>query len=174
MSSYGRNTFTRGTPCLRLVQCPLYTFAAATCHGALHLWYRSCLGSCSGRVVPLGTSRPCCHRPRPEMFPARSTSGFFEPSSPKCNHLCLQHRRPVLPRWATPAQQSSHNLNSISVFVKPVLRKLPRVTEAARELKSSAWPDVDEASEGRLPQQGVRCAWRGRAGAPDEAVREAA
>jgi hypothetical protein len=52
-----------------------------------------------------------------------------------------------------PAQQSSHNLNNISVSVKPALRKLPRVTEAARELKSSAWPDVDEASEGRLPQQ---------------------
>jgi hypothetical protein len=51
-----------------------------------------------------------------------------------------------------PAQQSSHNLNSISVSVKPALQKLPRVTEAARELKSSAWPDIDEASEGRLPQ----------------------
>jgi hypothetical protein len=152
VSSYGRNTFTCGTPCLRLVRCPLYTFATATCHGAPHLRYRSCLGSCSGGVVPLGTSRPCCHWPRPEIFPARSASGSFEPSTPKYNRLCLRHRRPVLPRWATPAQQNSHNLNSISVSVKPVLRKLPRVTEAARELKPSAWPDVDEASEGHLPQ----------------------
>jgi hypothetical protein len=153
VSSYGRNTFTRGTPCLRLVRCPFYRFAAATCHGAPHLLHRSCLGSCSGRAVPLGTSRPCCHRLRTRCSrPARSASGSFDLSSPRCNHLCLRRRRPVLPRWATPAQQSSHNLNSISVSVKPVLRKLPRVTEAARELKSSAWPNVGEASEGRLPQ----------------------
>jgi hypothetical protein len=154
VSSYGQNTFTRGTPYLRLVRCPLYTFAAATCPGAPHLRYRSSLGSCSGLVVPLRTSRPCCHRPRTRCFrPARSASGSLEPSSPKCSHLCLRHLRPVPPRWATPAQQSSHNLNSISVSVKPVLQKLSHVTEAARELKSSAWPDVDEASEGRLPQQ---------------------
>jgi hypothetical protein len=139
VSSYGRNTFTRGTPCLRLVRCPLYTFAAATCPGAPHLRYRSSLGSCSGRVVPLWTSRPCCHRPRTRCSrPTRSASGPLEPSSPKCSHLCLRHRRPVPPRWATPAQQNSHNLNSISVSVKPVLRKPPRMTETARELKSSA------------------------------------
>jgi hypothetical protein len=153
VSSYGRNTFTRDTPCLRLVRCPLYTFAAATCPGAPHLRYRSSLGSCSGRVVSLWTSRPCCHRPRTRCSrPARSASGPLEPSSPKCSHLCLRHRRPVPPRWATPAQQNSHNLNSISVSVKLVLRKPPRVTKTARELKSSASPDVDEASQGRLPQ----------------------
>jgi hypothetical protein len=34
------------------------------------------------------------------------------------------------------------------------LRKPPRGTETTRELKSSSWPDVGEASEGHLPQQG--------------------
>jgi hypothetical protein len=154
VSSYGRNTFTRGTPCLRLARCPLYTFAAATCPGAPHLRHRSSLGSCSGRVAPLWTSRPCCHRPRARCpRSARSASGALEPLLPKCSHLCLRHRRPVPPRWTAPVQQNSRNLSSISVFVKPILRRPHRAAETACELKSSAWPDVDEASEGHLPQQ---------------------
>jgi hypothetical protein len=44
-------------------------------------------------------------------------------------------------------------MSSISVSVKPIMRKSLRVTKTARELKSSAWPDVGEASEGHLPQQ---------------------
>jgi hypothetical protein len=44
VSSYSRNAFTRGAPCLCLVRCPLYTFAAATCHSASHLRNRSSLG----------------------------------------------------------------------------------------------------------------------------------
>jgi hypothetical protein len=46
-------------------------------------------------------------------------------------------------------------MSSISVSVKPILRKSLRETEAVRELKSSAWPDMGEASEGQLPQQVV-------------------
>jgi hypothetical protein len=152
VSSYGRNTFTRGVPCLRLVRRPLYTFAAATCHSAPHLRYRNSLGPRSGRVVPLGTSRPCRLQPRAEVSSTRGASGSFEPSAPKHKCPCLRHRRPALLRWAAPAQQNSHNSSSISVSVKPALRKLPRVAVAARELKPSAWPDVDKASEGHFPQ----------------------
>jgi hypothetical protein len=41
VSSYGRNTFTRGAPCLCLVRRPLYTFAAATCRSTPHLRHRN-------------------------------------------------------------------------------------------------------------------------------------
>jgi hypothetical protein len=44
-------------------------------------------------------------------------------------------------------------MSSISVSVKPISRKFFRETEAVRGLKSSAWLDVGEASEGQLPQQ---------------------
>jgi hypothetical protein len=47
-------------------------------------------------------------------------------------------------------------MSSISVSVKPIMRRSLRVTETARELKSSAWPDVGEASKGHLPQQRPR------------------
>jgi hypothetical protein len=153
VSSYGRNTFTRGVPCLRLVRSPLYTFAAATCHSAPHLRYRSSLGPCSGRVVPLRTSRPCRLQPRPEVFSTRGTPGSFGPSAPKHDRPYLRHRRSALLRWAAPAPQNSHNSSSISASVKPALRKLPRVAEAAHEPKTSAWLDVDRASEGHFPQQ---------------------
>jgi hypothetical protein len=153
VSSYDRNTFTRGAPCLRLVRCPLYTSAAATCRSAPHLWCRNSLGPRPGRVVPLGTSRPCHLQPRAEVFSTRGASGSFKPSAPKHNCPCLWHRRPALLRWAAPAQQNSHNSSSISVPVKPALRKLPCVVEAAREPKPSAWTDVDKAFEGHFPQQ---------------------
>jgi hypothetical protein len=45
------------------------------------------------------------------------------------------------------------DMSSISVSVKLMVQKSLRVTETARELRSSAWPDVGEASEGLLPQQ---------------------
>jgi hypothetical protein len=47
-------------------------------------------------------------------------------------------------------------MSSISVSIKPMVQKSLRVTETARELKSLAWPDVDEASEGHLPQHMLR------------------
>jgi hypothetical protein len=154
VSSYGRNTFTRDTPCLRLVRCPLYTFAAATCPGTPHLRYRSSLGSFSGRVAPLWTSRPCRLRPRTRCSrPARSASGPLEPSSPKCSHLCLRHRRRYRFNGPPLRDKNSHNLSSISVSVKPIMRRPLRTTEAVRKLKLSAWPDLDEAFEGHLPQQ---------------------
>jgi hypothetical protein len=152
VSSYGRNTFTRGTLCLRLVWCPLYTLAAATCPGAPHLRYRSSLGSSFDRVAPFRTSRPCRCWPRTRCSrPARSASGPLEPSLTKYSHLCIRCRRLAPPRRTIPAQQNSRDMSSISVSVKPMVQKSLRVTETARELRSSAWPDVDEASEGRPP-----------------------
>jgi hypothetical protein len=153
VSSYGRNTFTRGASCFCLVRCPLYTFAAATCRSAPHLQHRNSPRSHPSRVVPFGTSRPGRLQPRPEVFLTRGASGSSKPSAPKHNCPCFRHRRPAPFRWAAPAQQNSHNSSSISVSVKPALRKLPRVAEAAREPKPSAWPDVDKASEGHFPQQ---------------------
>jgi hypothetical protein len=48
-----------------------------------------------------------------------------------------------------PCEQNSRDMSSISVSVKPIIRKSLRVTETARELKSSAWPDVGEAPKPR-------------------------
>jgi hypothetical protein len=87
-----------------------------------------------------------------EMFPA-GAQALSNLRRRECSHLCLRHRRLAPPRWTTPAQQNSHDPSSISVSVKPESRKPPFVTETARELKSSAWPDVGEASEGHLPRQ---------------------
>jgi hypothetical protein len=78
---------------------------------------------------------------------------FLQTFSAEAQLPCLRHRRPAPLRWATPAQQNPHNSSSISVSVKPSLRKLPRVAEAAREPKPSAWPDVDKTSKGHFPQQ---------------------
>jgi hypothetical protein len=87
------------------------------------------------------------------MFPAGAQCFWpLEPSSPKYSHLCLRRRRPAPPRRTIPAQQNSRDMSGISVSVKSIMRRLLRVTETARELKSSAWPDVGEASEGHLPQ----------------------
>jgi hypothetical protein len=43
-------------------------------------------------------------------------------------------------------------MSSISISVKPMVQRSLRVTKTARELKSSAWPDMGEASEGLLPE----------------------
>jgi hypothetical protein len=152
VSSYGRNTFTRGAPCLCLVRCPLYTFAAATCRSAPHLRHRNSPRSRLDRVVPLRTSCPGRLQPRAEVFSTRGASGSSKPSAPKHNRPCLRHRRPAPLRWVAPAQQNSHDSSSISVSVKLARQELPRVAEAAREPKPSAWPDVDKASEGHFPQ----------------------
>jgi hypothetical protein len=50
-------------------------------------------------------------------------------------------------------QQSSRDMSSISVSVRPMVQKSFRVTGTAREPRPSAWPDVGEVSEGLLPQQ---------------------
>jgi hypothetical protein len=153
VSSYGRNTFTRGAPCLCLVRCPLYMFAAATCRSAPHLRHRDSPRPCPGRVVPFGTSRPGRLQPRAEVFSTRGTSGSSKPLVPKHNCPCFRHQRSAPFRRAAPAQQNSHNSSSISDSVKPALQKLPRVAEAARGPKPSAWPGVDKASEYHFPQQ---------------------
>jgi hypothetical protein len=151
VSWYGRDTFTRSAPCLCSYGAPLYTFSTATYCGAPHLRRRNSPRSCPGRVVPFGTSHPGCLQPRAEAHPTRSASGSSKPSAPKADRPCLRRRRPAPLRWAAPAQQNSHNSSSISVFVKPPLQNFPRIAEAARESKPSAWPDVVKASEGHFP-----------------------
>jgi hypothetical protein len=153
VSSYGRNTFTRGAPCLGLVRCPLYTFAAATYCGAPHLRRRNSPRSCPGRVVPFGTSCSGRLHSRAEVHPTRGASGSFIPSAPKANHSRFRHRRPTPSGWAVPAQQKSHNSSSISVSVRSPLQNFPRLAEATREPKLTARPDVVKASEGHFPQQ---------------------
>jgi hypothetical protein len=153
VSSYGRDTFTRGAPCLCLVRCPLYMFAAATYCGAPHLRRRNNPRSRPGHVVPFGTSRPGRLQPRAEAHPTRGASGSSKPSAPKADRPCFRHLRPAPLRWDAPAQQNSRNSSSISVSVKPPLQNFPRIAEAAREPKPSARPDVVKASEGHFPQQ---------------------
>jgi hypothetical protein len=153
VSSYGRNTFTRGAPYLCLVQCPLYTFAAAMYCDAPHLRRRNSPRSQPCRVVPFGTSRPGCLHSRAEAHPMRGASGSSQPSAPKVNRPHFRHRRPAPLGWATPAQQNSHNSSSVSVSVKPPLQSFPRIAEVAREPKPSAWTDVVKASEGHFLQQ---------------------
>jgi hypothetical protein len=153
VSSYGRNTFTRGAPCLCLVRCPLYTFAAATYCGAPHLRRRNNPRSRPSHVVPFGTSRPGRLHSRARAHPTRGASGSSQPSAPKVNRPRFRHRRPAPFEWAAPAQQNSHNSSSISVSVKSPLQSLPRIAEAAREPKPSGRPDVVKASEGHFPQQ---------------------
>jgi hypothetical protein len=142
VSSYGRDTFTRGAPCLCLVRCPLYTFAAATYRGTLHLRRRNSPRSCPGRVGPFGTSRPGRLHSRAEAHPTRSASGSSIPSAPKVNHPRFRHRRPAPFGWAVPAQQNSHNSSCISVSVKSPLQNLPHITEAVREPKPTARPGM--------------------------------
>jgi hypothetical protein len=68
VSSYGRNAFTRGHPCLCPVRSPLYTSAAATCPGSPHLRRRS---SDPG----LGASHPLRHLARATTGPGRDVPG---------------------------------------------------------------------------------------------------
>jgi hypothetical protein len=95
VSSYDRNTFTRGAPCLCLVRRLLYTFAVATCRSTPHLRRRDSRRFRPGRVVPLGTSRPGRLEPRAEVFSMRSASGSSRPSVSKHNRSCLRRRRPA-------------------------------------------------------------------------------
>jgi hypothetical protein len=153
VSSYGRNTFTRGAPCLCLVRCPLYTFSTSTYRGAPYLRRRNSPRSHPGRIGPFGTSHPGRLHSRVEAHPTRGSSGSSIPSAPKVNRPRFRHRRPALFGWAVPAQQNSHNLSSISVSIKSPLQSFPRLAEAAREPKPTARPDVVKASEGHFPQQ---------------------
>jgi hypothetical protein len=119
VSSYGRNTFTRGVPCLRPVRCPLYTFAASTCRSAPHLRCRSSLGPRSGCVVPLGASRPCRFQPA-EAFPTRGTSGSFETFGTEgrhCSDELLLHDKTHMTQKALAFSSNRHCENS-SVWPK--------------------------------------------------------
>jgi hypothetical protein len=69
------------------------------------------------------------------------TARTFDTEGQHCSDELLLH------------DKNSHNSSNISVFVKPVSRKLPRVAEVAREPKPSALPDVDRGSECHFPQQ---------------------
>jgi hypothetical protein len=121
---------------------PLYTFAAATYHGAPHLRRRNNPRSCFGRVGFSGTSRPDRLHPRAEAHPTHGASGSSIPSAPKVIHPHFRHRRPAPFGWAVPAQQNSHNSSSISVFIKSPLQNFLRRSEAVRGPKRTTQPDV--------------------------------
>jgi hypothetical protein len=142
VSSYGRNTFTRGAPCLCLVRCPLYTFAAATYRGAPHLRRRNNPRFRRGRVGSFRTSRPGHLHSRAGAHPRLGASGSSVPSAPKVNRPHFRHRRSAPFSWAVPAQQNSHNPSSISVFVKSSLQSFPRRAEAVCGPTPTAQPDV--------------------------------
>jgi hypothetical protein len=147
MSLYGRNTFTRGAPCLCLVRCPLYTFAAATCCGTPHLRRRE-----PSTISPWSRRAFRDTSPRLPSFPSRGAPDarrfwFLHAFGAKSRQSALRHRRPSPFGWAVPAQQNSHNSSSISVFVNSPLQSFPRQTEAAREPKPTALLDVVKASE---------------------------
>jgi hypothetical protein len=126
VSSYGRNTFTRGASCLCLVRCHLYTFAAATYCGAPHPRRRNSPRSSPGRVAPFGTSCSGRLHSRAEAHPSPGASGFSIPSAPKVDHPRFRHRRPAPFGWAVPTQQNSHNSSSISVSIRSPLQSFPR------------------------------------------------
>jgi hypothetical protein len=129
VSSYDRNTFTRGAPCLCLVRCLLYTSVVATCRSTPHLRRRNNRRSPPSRIVPLGTSR------------ATSSPG------PKCSWcavlLALQDlrcRSVAVRAFGSEGQHRSdksplHNKTHItqvafSVSVKPAPPGLPRVSRS--------------------------------------------
>jgi hypothetical protein len=89
----------------------------------------------------------------PELRRTRGASGSSIPSSPKVSHPRLRRRRPAPFGWAIPAHKNPHNLSNINVSVKLPLPSFPRLAEAVRELKLTAWPDVEKTSEGHFPQQ---------------------
>jgi hypothetical protein len=131
----------------------------STCRSAPHLRCRSSLGPRSGRVVPLGTSRPCRFQPRPEAFLPHGTPGSFETFDAEARPPA-----PSAPKVGTAQMGCSCTTKftyskNISVSVKPAFQGLLGVAVAAREPKPSAWPDVDKASEGHFPN---RCLWHSR------------
>jgi hypothetical protein len=117
VSSYGRNTFTRGTSCLCLARSPLYTSAAATCPGSPRLRRRSAIPPWTYRATP--SVSPVSLLVPDATFPAGAASCWLslEPSSPEYNHPGLRHRRQAQPCGTIPAQQSSRNMSSVSVSV---------------------------------------------------------
>jgi hypothetical protein len=125
---------------------PLYTFAAATYHGAPHLRRRNSPRSCFGRVGFFESSRLDRLHPRAEAHPTCGASCSSIPSVPKVIHPHFRHRRPAPFSWVVPAQQNSHNSSSISVFIKSPLQNFLRRSEAVRGPKPTAQPDVAKCS----------------------------
>jgi hypothetical protein len=123
VSSYGRNAFTRGTLCLCLVRSPLYTSAAATCSGSPHLRHRS-------SDPALDMPHLFGHLARAAAGPGRDVPGLRTAFMVLSN---LRRRRQAPPGGAIPAQQSSHSIRSISVFVSTRTAKVsPRGRNRAR------------------------------------------
>jgi hypothetical protein len=154
VSSYGRNTFTRGAPYLRLVRCLLYTFAVATCRSTPHLRRRNSRGSPPGRVVPLGTSR-AASSPGPKCSWCAALPAF---PNLRCRSIAVrafgfegQHRSD-----RSPLHNKTHITRGALVFPSNPHRQDSLVLAgAACGPKPSAWLDVDRDSEGHFPLQGV-------------------
>jgi hypothetical protein len=130
VSSHGQAPFTRGASCLCFVRCSftrlLRPRITEPSRRSRDQRSRHAIGTepahdltsvASGfRDVP---SRP--PSPLSRAHPTRGVSGPFTPSAPKVIHSNLRHRRPAPFGRAVPAQQNSHNLSSISIFVKSSL-----------------------------------------------------
>jgi hypothetical protein len=141
VSSHGRNTFTRSTPCIYLVRCPFTrlqqpitahcTFSTETAHDP-------------ALVAPgfPGHLAQTTSIPRAEAHLTRGASGSSTLSAPKVIHPYFRHRRPAPFGWAVPAQQNSHNSSSISIFIKSPLQNFLRRSEAVRGPKPATRPDV--------------------------------
>jgi hypothetical protein len=123
VSSYGRNAFTRGHPCLCPVRSPLYTWAVATCPGSSHLRRR--------RSDPgPGASRLLRCLARAATGPGRDVLGR------RASFLVLlgiRHRSTAIrtfgtegapPQGIIPAQRNSYGISGISVLLAPVQRRV--------------------------------------------------
>jgi hypothetical protein len=152
LSSYGRNTFTRGAHCLCLVRCLLYTFAMATYRSTPHFRRRNSRGSPPGRVVPLGTSRavsspgPKCSRcaallALPDLRCRSIAARAFGSEGQHHSDKSPLHNKTHITRVALVFPSNPHRQDSLVL------------AEAACEPKQSVWLDVDKASEGHFPQQ---------------------
>jgi hypothetical protein len=153
VSSYSRNTFTRGASCLCLVRCPLYMFAAATYRGTPHLQRRK-----QPTISPWSRRAFWDISPGPPPFPSRGAPDarrfwFLHTFGAESQPSALSAPKAAPFGWVVPAQQNSHSSSSVSVSVKSPLQSFPLIAEAAREPKPSARPDVVKASEGHFPQQ---------------------
>jgi hypothetical protein len=142
VSSYGRNTFTHGAPCLCLVRCPFThsqqpritarcTFGAEIAHD-LALVASGLLGHLA-QVAPIpepGRTRRMVLLVPPYLRRRKSTVRTFGTEGQHHSVGLFLHNK------------NSHNLSSISVFVKSSLQSFPRRAEAVRGPTSTAQPDV--------------------------------
>jgi hypothetical protein len=153
VSSYGRNAFTRGTPCLRLAWSPLYTSAAATCPGSSRLRRRSAIPPWTCRTTP-GVSPVLLLLPDATFPAGAARSWLFRTFVTGAQPAASSAPKAGKAMWGHPYTQSSRNRSNVSVSAKKPYREgFSARPKPYADRKSSAWPDEGEASEDQLPQQ---------------------